>query len=256
MRTLEEILLLKARKQPGRPVEWKAMNTKELVIDMTSRKVSGFLAAFGNIDDDQDVLMKGCFAKSIMEHGPNSTSDQKIAYLWMHEMREPVGKFTLLEEQDKGLYFEAIVDPIPLGDRVLTQYQTGTLNQHSIGFRYIWDKCMWADWKGEEAFLVYEVKLMEGSVVSIGMNENTPFTGMKAATLSGEAMILDRETEKLLSRLSIKEQMEMRQLITKHIALAEARVEPGKPLKHSREPQSRKARNESIIEFLKSQTNQ
>lgn len=224
-----------------RPVEYKSLAFKVDQVDAVTRKVSGYLAAFGNIDSVDDVLLKGCFLKSIQEHGPLSTSPQKIAYLWMHDMKEPVGRFTLLEERDFGLYFEAEVDPIPLGDRLLAQYASGTLNQHSIGFRYIWEKCGWGEWINEagekvEAFICTEIKLMEGSVVSIGANENTPFEGFKSSELGTAQRTLDIETERLLSKFSPSEQYEFRQIITKHIALSEARFEPGRPLKETREP--------------------
>lgn len=246
-KTIEEVRFLKSL---HKPVYYKTAT--DITISEPSRKASGYLAAFNNMDDDYDVLLKGCFAKSIQEHGPNSTSPRKIAYLWMHDMKEPVGKMLLLEEHDQGLYFEAEISKIALGDRLITQYLDGSINQHSIGFRYIWDKCDWEPWKGEEAFVCHELKLMEGSPVTIGMNENTPFTGMKAATLDQEFMLLDRETEKLINRLSDTESYELRRLISKHISLTESRFESKKSLTKPVDlKQSRKERNERLIEYVK-----
>jgi HK97 family phage prohead protease len=160
-----------------------AIHTKSITIEqgnvnIESRTVSGYLASFGNRDSYGDVIMKGAFAKSLIERGVGSSSAQKILYLYMHNMEQPIGRFTKLEEDEKGLYFEAEIDPIPLGDQVLTQYSTGTLNQHSIGFYYIWDKTKYEE--ESDTYYLFEVMLVEGSVVTFGANSETPFTGFKS----------------------------------------------------------------------------
>ena len=211
------------------PIVYKALSGLAIKADETSRTVSGYLAAFGVKDLQDDILIRGCFAKSLSEHGVNSTSPQKIAYLYQHEIEKPIGRFTRLEEDEKGLYFEAEIDKIPLGDQVLTQYQSGTLNQHSIGFRYIWDKIEYDEM--EKAYIVKEVKLFEGSVVTIGANENTPFTGMKSADLTSHANQLIRETEAFLKSMGEENAYKLRQLISKHIALSQVEPEHTQPQK-------------------------
>lgn len=166
-------------------INFKNIPIKEANADESNRTVSGYLAAFGNIDLDQDIIMPGAFIKSITDHGPQSESAQKIIYLYMHNMSEPIGQFKVLEEDETGLYFEADIDEIELGNRVLKQYASGTINQHSIGFNYVWDKCNWEMVGDKEAFVCHELKLFEGSPVSIGANENTPFLGFKD---NGEAI--------------------------------------------------------------------
>jgi len=243
----------KALKEIRRPSYFKSISTKELNIDLNKRRVTGYAAAFNNIDDDHDVLIKGCFAKSIQEHGPGSSNPQKIVFLWCHEPEELIGKVVVLQEDDYGLYFEAEVDPIPEGDRALIQYQTGSLNQHSIGFRYVWDKCDWADWKGQQAFVCNELRLFELSPVPFGSNENTPFLGMKSVEVETKRQEIDRLTEKFINAFDNSKQLELRQLISKHIALAQA-TEPGHT--HSKEPKplSRKERNELLAKYITTKT--
>ncbi|PKN16508.1 MAG: HK97 family phage prohead protease [Deltaproteobacteria bacterium HGW-Deltaproteobacteria-23] len=223
----------------ARPVIYKSLSVDSMKVDSESRTVSGYLSAFNVMDSDNDVLIKGCFAKSISDRGPESTTARKIAYLYMHDMRDPIGHFTVLKEDDFGLYFEAYIDKIPQGDRVLEQYKSGTLNQHSIGIRYVWDKCEWGEWVNNdgtkvEAFICYEVMLFEGSVVTLGANENTPFTGMKAETIESERNVLIRETERTLKSFDLETQYTIRQLISKHVALAES--EPQLALKDEGKP--------------------
>ena len=222
-----------------RPIHYKAIDFLELKVDSGSRKVSGYLAAFGNVDSDGDCLMQGCFSKSLQERGPGSQTARKIAFLWMHQMTNPIGKFTKLEENAQGLYFEAEIDKIPDGDRALTQYQSGTLNQHSIGYQYVWDKCQFGDEsKGQnpDTFYCSELNLFEGSVVTLGANENTPFTGMKSDSIAELYVKIKAETELALKSLDFGKQFQIKQLIARYIALTEASQEPVKTLPPVAEP--------------------
>ena len=106
-----------------------SINSKEAQYDSESRTISGYAAVFGNRDKVGDVLLKGCFSKSIQERGPQSSANDKILLLWMHDMSEPIGAITELREDEKGLYFEARVDEIDIGDRAIKQLESGTLNQ-------------------------------------------------------------------------------------------------------------------------------
>jgi hypothetical protein len=215
---------------------WYKSTSAGYDIDIPSRKVSGYLASFNNRDEDGDVLLPGAFDKSLREHGVNSISARKIIFLYMHDLARPIGRFTTLKADDKGLYFEADIDPTDDGEQVLTQYATGTLNQHSIGFRYVWDKVKYED--ATETFHVGEVKLYEGSVVSIGMNENTPFLGFKGLTFEEEQDRLMGIFEEHLKVLEYKDNIAIRQVVNKMIALnqadkplevKQALVEQGKP---------------------------
>lgn len=148
----------------------------------------------------------------------------------MHDIDEPLGRIVKLTEDDKGLYFEAEIDKIPEGDRCLEQLKSGTLNQFSIGYMYVWSACEWDSQEG--CLVVKEINLFEISVVSLGCNDETEFLGMKSSQVESEKNKLVRDTEKVLKALPYDTQLQIRQLISKHIALAE--VNPGKdPLDNS-----------------------
>lgn len=197
------------------PVWYKNTARKAIELNESARKVSGMLAAFSNIDDGRDMLLKGCFAKSIQEHGPESESDRKIIFLWAHDSKDPIGRFTKLEETEIGLYFEAEIDEVPSGDRALKQYASGTLNQHSIGFNYVWDKLEYVE--DGDFFLVKEMKLYEGSVVPFGMNENTPFMGFKS--LHGEHPELMELVEADIKSMQPATKSQVRKIIQKILSL-------------------------------------
>lgn len=197
----------------------KEFSVKEYRYDGESRTISGYAAIFGNIDKSRDKLIKGCFSNSISERGPESGANDRILLLWQHDMSEPIGRITKLQEDDKGLYFEAVIDDIEIGDRALKQLESGTLNQFSIGYNYVWEHCEWDD---EEACLVVkEVKLYEISVVSIGCNGETEYLGLKSQEDAEKAYEeLNREISSFSSKWGMQKQHKLQNIIAKAMSLA------------------------------------
>ena len=143
-------------------------------IDYKNRVVTGYLSSFGNKDHDQDIIEKGAFTKTINER------KNQIFFLNQHDWKQPLGKFNVLIEDEKGLYFEStpMLDTSYSSD-LLKLYEAGIVKEHSIGFQTV---------KGHydndrEAYIMKEVKLFEGSAVTLGANSETPFTGFKSMTM-------------------------------------------------------------------------
>lgn len=202
----------------------KPISTKEYTYDGDSRTISGYAAVFGNIDKARDKLLKGCFANSILERGPQSKANDKILLLWQHDMSEPIGRITKLQEDEKGLYFEAEIDDIELGDRALKQLESGTLNQFSIGYSYVWEHCDWDE--DQQCYVVKEVKLYEISVVSIGCNGETEYLGLKGVEDTDAAYEeLSREIAAFSSRWGAQKQQRLQNIIAKAVSLAERGAE-------------------------------
>jgi len=188
------------------------------ILSEEDRTIKGYLAVFGNKDLDGEMFIRGAFAKSIKERGPESNAKAKIALLWQHEIDEPLGQFTKLTEDEYGLYFEAVLDPIPQADRALIQIKSGTLNQFSVGFKYMWDKVEYD--QNLDVFVIKEVVLYEGSIVTIGANPET-YVVKAMKDLVGAKEALDAETETILQSLPKNKQLEFRQLLSKHISIAQ-----------------------------------
>lgn len=203
-------------------MQYKAFEVQNF--DADSRKISGYAAIFNNIDKVKDKLIKGCFSKSITERGPQSDANDKIIFLWQHDQREPIGRITDLREDDNGLYFEAVLDEIELGDRALKQLESGTLNQFSIGFSYVHENCEWDS--EENCFVVKEVKLYEISVVSIGCNGQTRYLGLKSVEDYDNAFEeLTKEISEATKHMSIKKQAWIQNIISKAMSLADVKPE-------------------------------
>lgn len=233
---------MKPSKYMGR-IGYQTKNyTKEYEYSEDSRTISGYAAVFNNVDKAGDRLVKGCFAKSIKERGAESPANDKIMFLWMHKMDEPIGKITVLREDEHGLYFEAVIDKIPLGDRCIEQFKSGTLNQFSIGFNYVWDKCEYVELEnGTAYFECKELILHEISVVSIGCNGETEFLGFK----DGSDPYEEFQKEVSVALKDITNKTEIMKLITKAYSLG--KLEPTKSLKQP-EP---KAEAKSIFSNVK-----
>ena len=212
----------------GKQFKSFTIETKELNINSESRIISGYAAVFNNIDKAGDLLIKGCFSKSIQERGPESQANDKIIMLWMHDMKEPIGKITKLYEDEKGLYFEAEIDDVPKGNQAIQQLKSGTLNQFSIGYKYVCEKCEWDDER--DCLVVKEVVLYELSVVSIGCNGETQYLGLKSIDDYDNAYAdLQKQIDAVCKGLPLLTQQCIQELISKSISLAVCKPEE-KPL--------------------------
>jgi uncharacterized protein len=150
--------------------EYKSILGELKDIDTKKRIVTGYLSAFGNEDYSGDIMVRGAFTKSLKER------KNQIFFLNQHNWAQPHGRFNVLQEDEKGLYFESepLIDTTYSSD-LLKLYEAGIVKEHSIGYVTV-DKEI--DKKGRR--LLKEVKLYEGSNVTLGMNPDTPFTGFKS----------------------------------------------------------------------------
>lgn len=154
-------------------LELKSINAQVKDVDVKKRVVTGYLSNFDNKDLHNDIIVKGAFNKSIQERKGN------IWFLNQHNWAQPHGKFDVLKEDSKGLYFESkpLIDTSWSVD-TMKMYEAGIMTEHSIGFTTIKDEY---DSKNEVR-IIKEVKLYEGSNVTMGANPETPFTGFKSFT--------------------------------------------------------------------------
>lgn len=190
--------------------------------DLDNRIINGYLATWGTVNDYGEMFIKGAFSKSIQERGPASSSKYKITFLWMHDSHDPLSLFAELTEDDYGLRFRtAPLDDVPNADRCIKQIRSGTLNQFSAGFNYVWDKIEWNT--DEDCLVLLEAELMEGSVVTMGSDCET--YAMRSSADFDTAMVsLNDDIEDFIKTIPRKQQLELRQLITRHKSLS--KIEP------------------------------
>lgn len=146
-------------------------------IDTTGRRVTGYLSKFGNVDHDNDIIEAGAFKKSVNERF------NSIFFLNQHNWKQPHGKFAVLKEDSYGLYFESEKLPdTTYSNDALKLYEAGIVKEHSIGFAVM--KSGWQGKEWESTRIIKEVKLFEGSNVTLGANSDTPFLGFKSLEMT------------------------------------------------------------------------
>lgn len=152
--------------------EFKSITGKIKDVDEAKRIVTGYYTSTGTLDSDGDIFEKGAFKKTIKERGPGAKN--QIWHLWMHDHFSPINKPYLLEERAEGVYFETQFPDNPVSNMVLSLYQERALNEHSVGFFRMKEKTE------AKANIILEARMLEGSSVLWGANENTPTVSMKS----------------------------------------------------------------------------
>lgn len=138
-------------------------------IDAQKRVVTGYLSKFGNIDQHNDIMDEKAFNKTLSERKDD------IFFLNQHNWQQPHGKFAELYTDSYGLKF--VSNPLPdtsYSKDTLVLYEEGILKEHSVGF--ITEKDEYKD----GVRTIKEVKLYEGSNVTLGANSQAIFTGLKS----------------------------------------------------------------------------
>ena len=159
-------------------LEYKNFTAEIKDIDAKSMTVTGYWSKFGNVDYDDDIIASGAASKTIAERGPMGSNE--IFFLNQHNWSQPHGKPSVLEAQEKGIYFESKIAPTSYGKDALVLYSEGIVVQHSIGFSTV--KADYDQKTGVRT--IKEIKLYEGSNVTLGANPETPFTGFKSLTMA------------------------------------------------------------------------
>lgn len=89
---------------------------------------SGYASVWDSADSYGDVIRKGAFAKTLKRMRP--------ALLWQHDSHSPIGTWTKLAEDERGLRVEGkLVTSIAKGAEALALLKAGAINGLSIGFR-------------------------------------------------------------------------------------------------------------------------
>lgn len=79
------------------------------------------------MDSDGDIIRRGAYKKTIKENG------DRVRYIYQHNMAQPLGKMNMLEEDDKGLMFEAEIADTTLGNDVYELLKMGVITENSVG---------------------------------------------------------------------------------------------------------------------------
>lgn len=139
----------------------------------------GYGSVFDVVDSYRDVVEKGAFQKTLKAHKEKGSMP---ALLWQHDPTQPIGVYTLMREDDTGLYVEGKLALLTKqGREAYELLKMGALNGLSIGFNIPKGGQEWDDEKGVN--FIREVDLWETSVVTFPANEAAQIAQVRAQEL-------------------------------------------------------------------------
>lgn len=146
-----------------------------------SGEFEGYGSVFGVKDSHSDIVMPGAFQKSLAAW---SRKGRLPSLLWQHNMAEPIGIYSVMSEDDVGLYVKGrlLIDADPLAKRAHAHMKAGSLSGLSIG--YILNDYEYDKEKG--AFLLKEIDLWEVSLVTFPANDDARISDVKSLLERGE----------------------------------------------------------------------
>jgi HK97 family phage prohead protease len=154
-------------------MEYKALDNAFKDVDPKKGIVTGHLAAFNNVDSYGDILMPESLFKTIKENGPSGKN--RIKYVYQHDLTMPIGKFNVLEVDEKGLYYEAQMSKAPSVQDKLIMIEEGILTENSIGYQ-----TSKSDTNDNGPRELKEIRRWEGSLVTVAANDLAIITGIKS----------------------------------------------------------------------------
>ena len=169
----------------GREVRSFALQIKAAGEDGT---LEGYGSVFGVRDNYDDVIAKGAFVQSLNDHKAAGTMP---AMLWQHDADKPIGIWTEMVEDEKGLRIKGqLALETVKGKEAHALLKMGALNGLSIGFM----SKEWAYDRDTEVRTLTAIDLWEVSLVTFPANEKARVTNVKSA----EEMATPKDAEKVL----------------------------------------------------------
>ena len=181
-------------KHLSRPLEIKAIDD-----DGT---FSGYGSVFDTVDAYRDIVLPGAFKKSLAAY---QAKGKMPKMLWQHASREPIGVWTKMTEDKKGLYVEgALVMEVERAREAHALLKAGAVDGLSIGYEVPKGGSSYD--KEKNIYELSQIDLWETSIVTFPANEDSLVDQVRRKMAAGQKLSI-REMETLLrdAGLSITE---------------------------------------------------
>ena len=156
------------------------MDTKQLRVAAEIKAsaegvIEGYGSVFGNLDSYGDIVVAGAFEATL------KASARMPAMLWQHDPDEPIGVWTEMREDARGLVVKGqLALGTQRGREALELIRMGALSGLSIGYRTV--KSSYDEQSGVRSLL--ELELWEVSPVTFPANEAARITSAKSAEIT------------------------------------------------------------------------
>jgi HK97 family phage prohead protease len=131
---------------------------------------AGYASVFGHIDSQLDMVLPGAFRKTLAKRGAD------IKLLWQHNVQEPIGIFTRIEEDERGLYVEGrLLLEVQKAREAYSLLKAGAVRGLSIG--YVASR--FSVHEETDVRRISELELYEISLVTFPANDKAQITQVK-----------------------------------------------------------------------------
>ena len=163
----------KDRSAGGRETRSFTLSIKAVGDDGT---VEGYGSVFGVRDSYDDVIASGAFKGTLAGHADAGTMP---AMLWQHDPSQPIGIWTEMREDAKGLFIKGqLALQTRQGAEAYALLKLGALTGLSIGFI----AKQWGYDRETDVRTLTEIDLWEVSMVTFPANEKARITGVKSSS--------------------------------------------------------------------------
>lgn len=201
-----------------------------------TRVVKGYGVMHSSRNSHGEMFLKGSFDKSINDNGPKSNAAYQLKFRDRHG--KAMALFNDIGHDDEGLAFETKpLDRVAGSDDLLTQLDSGTINNFSIGFRHVWDKTEYDE--STDTIICMEANLLEISAVDIPSDKGT-----YAKRGIEEMEYLSEDIEEFIFTLPKSKQLDARIIFSRCMSL-----ENQEPLEEIREALKKKKPTDTEWDF-------
>ncbi|MEQ1578442.1 MAG: HK97 family phage prohead protease [Hyphomicrobium sp.] len=179
------------RADPSRRAPELKFTALDLTVAQTDGAFEGYASLFGREDLAHDAVSPGAFRQSLAERGTGG-----IRMLFQHDANQPIGVWTSLSEDARGLYAKGQLSlDVPKARDVLALMRDRALDGLSIGYKPV---KFHRDAKGGTRWLD-QVDLWEISIVTFPMLPGARVSHVKSQPFGARAPT-EREFERWLTR--------------------------------------------------------
>lgn len=185
--------------------------------------IEGYGSVFGVRDDYDDVIAAGAFLATLKAHKAAGTMP---AMLWQHDASEPIGVWSEMAEDAKGLRVKGrLALETTRGKEAHALLKLGALNGLSIGFV----SKQWSYDRETEVRTLTEIDLWEVSLVTFPANGKARVTNVKAAT---DEVATPKDAERILRDAGFSK-ADATSLVSRVMRMGEERRESAQSTAHA-----------------------
>ncbi|GMG81228.1 HK97 family phage prohead protease [Paralimibaculum aggregatum] len=107
----------------------------ELAESLAAGRIAGYASLFEEADQGGDIVAPGAFGASLAR---TEAAGRRVKFLWQHDPAMPIGVWTRLAEDARGLHVEGeILANVTRGADAIALLKAGAIDGLSIGYRTI-----------------------------------------------------------------------------------------------------------------------